>query len=43
MVNAQYLLIGQLSGTSQIEAQFSLYDVTKQSIVIEGGRACGGG
>ena len=36
MVNAQYLLIGQLSGTSQIEAQFSLYDVTKQSIVIEG-------
>ncbi len=36
MVNAQYLLIGRLTGEQTLTADFALYDVTKQTLVIQG-------
>ncbi len=36
MVNAQYLLIGRLTGDQTLIADFALYDVTKQTLVIQG-------
>lgn len=36
MVNAQYLLIGRLTGDQTLIADFAVYDVTKQTLVIQG-------
>jgi TolB protein len=36
MVNAQYLLIGRLTGEHTLTADFALYDVNKQTLVIQG-------